>query len=105
MPRINNIYTKELKLKAVSLYIKNGQSAISVARELSIKNKTQVQRWVTMYKEKGEKAFDTENRGKSKGPRKGRPKTNFNSVEEELKYLRMENEFLKKLHSLSGRQK
>ena len=87
------------------MYINEGMSAISVARALDIKNKTQVQRWVDLFNSKGKSAFDEETRGKAKGPKKGRPKTKFNSVEEELNYLRMENEFLKKLYTLSGKKK
>ena len=87
------------------MYINEGMSALSVARTLNIKNKTQVQRWVELFNSKGKFAFDEETRGRAKGPHKGRPKTKFNSVEEELDYLRMENKFLKKLYALSGKKK
>ena len=96
MPKKYNTYNKELKLRAIDMYINEGMSALSVARALNIKNKTQVQRWVELFNSKGKFAFDEETRGRAKGPHKGRPKTKFNSVEEELDYLRMENEFLKK---------
>jgi len=66
---------------------------------------SQVQRWVSLYNDKGETVFDEETRGKYKLVRNGRPKTQFKSVEEELKYLRMENEFLKKLSALSHKRK
>ncbi|WP_250675724.1 helix-turn-helix domain-containing protein [Paraclostridium ghonii] len=100
-----NKYSKELKLKAIDMYINEGMSPASVARALDIKNKTQVKRWVDLYNSKGKSAFDEETRGKANGPRKGRPKTKFNSVEEELNYLRMENEFLKKLYTLSEKKR
>lgn len=105
MSKKYNKYNKEVKLKAVDMYINKGMSAISVARTLNIKSKTQVQRWVELYNIKGKSAFDEETRGKAVGSRKGRSKTKFNSIEEELNYLRMENEFLKKLHTLSGKKK
>lgn len=101
----NNRYSKELKLKAVSMYINDSLSYLRVAQALNIKNKTQVQRQVASYNNNGETAFDEETRGKFKLIRKGRPKTQFKSVEEELKYLRMENEFLKKLSALSDKRK
>jgi transposase len=101
----NNRYSKELKLQAVNMYINEGMSAVSVAQALDIRNKTQVQRWADLYNSKGKSAFDGETRGKAKGLKKGRPKIKFNSVEEELNYLRMENEFLKKLYTLSGKKK
>lgn len=105
MTKKYNKYSKELKLKAVDMYINEGMSAVSVARALDIKSKTQVQRWVDLYNSNGKSAFDKETRGKATGPRKGRSKTKFNSVEEELNYLRMENEFLKKLYTLSEKKK
>ncbi|MEG1312581.1 MAG: hypothetical protein RSD47_11335 [Romboutsia sp.] len=40
----NNRYSKELKLKAVSMYINDSLSYLRVAQALNIKNKTQVQR-------------------------------------------------------------
>ena len=87
------------------MYINEGMSALSVARALNINNKTQVQRWVELFNSKGKSAFDEETRGRTKGPHKCSPKTKFNSVEEELDYLRMENKFLKKLYALSGKKK
>jgi transposase len=105
MSKKYNKYSKEVKLKAVDMYVNEGMSALSVARELNIMSKTQVQRWVKLYNIKGESAFDEETRGRATGSKKGRPKTKFNSMEEELNYLRMENEFLKKLHTLSGKKK
>lgn len=82
------------------MYTDQHLSLSDVAKELGIRSKTQVMNWVKAYKEKGDAAFDEETRGKLKGSRKGRPKTKFASLEEELQYLRMENEFLKKLKAL-----
>ena len=45
MPKKYNTYNKELKLRAIDMYINEGMSTLSVARALNIKNKTQVQRW------------------------------------------------------------
>ena len=105
MSKKYNKYSKDLKFKAIDMYMNEGMSALSVARTLNIKSKTQVQRWVELFNSKGKSAFDEETRGRAKGFGKGRPKTKFNSVEEELNYLRMENEFLKKLYALSGKKK
>lgn len=87
------------------MYVNEGLSYFRVAEILNIKNETQVRRWVLLYKDKGETAFDEETRGKPKHIRKGRSKTQFKSIEEELKYLRIENEFLKKLSALSDKRK
>lgn len=105
MSKKYNKYSKEMKLRAVHMYINEGMSALSIARELNINSKTQVQRWVKLYNINGESAFDEETRGRATGPQKGSPKTKFSSIEEELNYLRMKNEFLKKMHTLSVKKK
>lgn len=99
--RINNKYTKEFKLKAIKMYLDEGLSYNQVALKLNIKSKTQVMNWVKQFQEKGATIFDIETRGRATGGKKGRPKTKFNSLEEEVEYLRMEVEFLKKLRALS----
>jgi transposase-like protein len=101
MSRENNVYDKKLKLKAVSMYLNEGYSYKYIIKELGIKSDKQIQNWIKLFKEKGNTAFDHETRGKAQGGKKGRPKKYFNSVEEELKYLRMENEYLKKLNALT----
>ena len=51
----------------------------------------------------GYTAFDEERKGTFKGSKRGRPKKNFTSLEEEVQSLRMEIEYLKKLKEVSGR--
>jgi transposase len=102
MSKKNNSYSKELKLQAVDMYLNQGLSQLLIVKELNIKSHTQVQNWLKSYSEKGNTAFDKETRGRVIGSRKGRPKTKFKSIKEELKYLRMENEFLKKVRALHG---
>ena len=99
--RINNKYTKEFKLKAIRMYLDENLSYSQIASKLNIKSKTQVINWVKQFEINGEAYFDFETRGRATGGRKNRPKTNFNSLEEEVEYLRMEVEFLKKLQALS----
>lgn len=94
-------YNKDFKLKAIKMYLDEGFSSYQVASKLNIKSKTQVINWVKQFQEKGEASFDIENRGRATGGKKGRPKTKFKSLEEEVEYLRMEVEFLKKLRALS----
>lgn len=99
MSRINNKYSKEFKLAVVKRYLKGNGGYQTVADEMKVKNDSQVAAWVKKYNLLGETAFDVETRGKTKGPLKGRPKTKFKSIEEEIEYLRMENEYLKKLRA------
>lgn len=105
MSRKHKKYSKELKLKAVNLYIKEGYSSYQIAEMLEIRSKTQVQNWVNNYKTKGETAFDEETRGRFKNINLESDNRTFKSVEDEVKYLRMENEFLKKLNALSDKSK
>ncbi|MCS5422426.1 MULTISPECIES: transposase [Psychrilyobacter] len=94
-----NKYSKETKLKAVKKHLNDGFSYQTIANEMNIKSKTQVKK----FKELGDTAFDTENRGRTKGVKKRRTKNNFSSLEEEVEYLRMEVEYLKKLKKITGR--
>ncbi|HGM1531859.1 TPA: transposase, partial [Clostridioides difficile] len=100
MSKKHKKYSKELKLKAVNLYIKEGYSSYKIAEMLNIRSKTQVQNWVKDYKNKGKTAFNDETRVRFKNISLENDNRKFKSVEEELKYLRMENEFLKKLSTL-----
>lgn len=60
-----------------------------------------LQRWSKIYEEFGEAGFKAERRGSGAS---GRPKKKkFKSPEEELAYLRAENDFLKKLHALAAK--
>lgn len=86
--RINNSYPEELKTQAVKLVTEENMSYREVARHLGIRNKSQVEVWVKRYREG--QPFEQE------AFRKGRPKTKFVSVEEEMAYLRAEIEYLKK---------
>ena len=100
MPRKNKTYNKELKMKAIDMYVNQHIGAPTIAKELGLSSKKRIYAWVELFQESGEAAFDEEKRGKAQGSHKGRPKTKFSSLEEELQFLRMENEFLKKLKAL-----
>lgn len=56
---------------------------------------TQVHDWTRKYNEKGDASF-IDMRGKYNSPLRGRPKKKFNSLEEELEYSKLQNEYLKK---------
>ncbi len=105
MSGIQKKYSKETKLKAVDMYLNQHIGANTIAKELGLSEKKRVYDWIKKYQAEGAKAFDVENRGiksigQTNGSRRGRPKTKFSSIEEEVEYLRMENEFLKKLQAL-----
>jgi transposase len=80
-------YSTSLKLKAVKLFLEGEKSASAIAKELGIHSRRRIEQWTVAYEHKGEDGFK-EQRGKSTGSSKGRPKKNFNSLEEENEYLR-----------------
>ena len=89
-----NNYSNELKMKAVELYESGSGSYDSIARDLGLKSSTQLKTWVKKFRN-GELFNDQ--RGKSNfHPLTGRPKTKFNSIEEERDYLKAQVEYLKK---------
>ncbi|MCE0453786.1 IS3 family transposase [Brevibacillus sp. AF8] len=92
------IYTEEEKMEAVRLY-ETGVSSREVARRLGIPEKRQVLDWVNKVRS-GEALTASRS---NQAWRKGRPKTKFTSVEEELAYIKAENEYLKKRLSKSKR--
>ncbi|OAB39813.1 transposase [Paenibacillus glacialis] len=85
-------YTDEFKLGAVKAYIEGSLSYKVVANQLEIRSCTQLKVWVRKWMN-GEK-FDVR-KGQS-NPLKGRPRTVFDTVEEERDYLKAQVDYLKK---------
>jgi transposase len=85
-------YTNEFKLNAVMKYLNGSKSYKVLADELGIINCTQLKVWVKKYG--SGRQFDERSGGSN--PLKGRPRTNFKSVEEERDYLKAQVEYLKK---------
>ena len=83
----NNKYTKETKIKVAKMRIE-GYSISYIRNSIGLKSDAQVLTWTNKYLEHGEKAFDIDMRGKVLGEKRGRPKTKFSSLEEEIKYLK-----------------
>ncbi|MNY25137.1 Transposase [compost metagenome] len=88
-----NQYTEEFKLAAVQEYLKGSSSYRRVAELLDIRHCTQLKVWVKKW-QSGE-SFDVRTKSKS-SPRAGRPRTIFNTVEEERDYLKAQVDYLKK---------
>ncbi|WP_373426109.1 IS3 family transposase [Paenibacillus radicibacter] len=91
--RTNNRYSEEIKMEAVRLVTESNMSYREVAKQLGIRNKTQVEVWMKRYR-KGQPL-------EQEAFRKGRPKSKFASVEEEMAYLKAEIEYFKKAVSKS----
>jgi transposase-like protein len=88
-----NQYTEEFKLAAVKEYMKGSSSYKIVAEKLDIRHCTQLKVWVKKW-QAGE-VFDVRSE-KKPTPLGGRPRTIFNTVEEERDYLKAQVDYLKK---------
>lgn len=83
-------YSNEFKQKAVLAYVNGSKSYKVVAEELGIRHCTQLKVWVKKWM--NGQPFDE--RGEVSNPLKGRPRTNFKTVEEERDYLKAQVEYL-----------
>lgn len=86
-------YTEEWKYSAVQMYVQEGMGYKTIAKVLGMPSHTQIVQWVKKFKN-GETFSDQ--RGKQNNPLAGRPRTKFESVEEERDYLKAQVEYLKK---------
>lgn len=100
-------FSPVFKIQAVERSLE-GQSPTSIFQSAGIDvslfdsefPKKSISRWKKIYLEEGKEGLTKEKRGKGAT---GRPKANkFRSEKAELEYLRLENEFLKKLHALAA---
>lgn len=97
-------YSGEFKQSVVEYMHTNHLSAIETAMHFNFGNANHVLKWERIYYEEGPQGLYIERRGKSKNmSSKPRKKKNVNENEDllkEVQYLRMENEYLKKLNAL-----
>ena len=101
--RKNNSYSAEFKLKAVEQYLNGEIGGITIAaRKLGLRSKSQLRRWVKLYRQDPELLKkDGRKLGNKDGVRKGRPKkVDELSKDEQIEYLKMENAILKKAKAL-----
>ena len=83
-------YPAETKLEAVRLFYEEGKTRVEITQQLQIRDPQRVRTWLRQYRREGATGF-------SKA--QGRPRKRAESVEEELKRLRMENDLLKKFQA------
>lgn len=83
-------YPAETKLEAIRLFYEEGKTRAEITRHLDIKDPHRVKAWLKQYRREGVSGF---------GKAQGRPRKRTESVEEELKRLRMENDLLKKFQA------
>jgi transposase len=88
-------YTEEFKAKAVHMYEHEGMSYDAVAKALGVPSSTQIKQWVKKHR-RGESFVDQQSASSQDNPFIGRPRTKFQSVEEERDYVKAQVEYLKK---------
>ena len=89
-------YTKEFKERAVQMHEHEGMGYKAIAKALGMPDRRPIQYWVKKYRN-GETLSDQRGRTtKAKSPVSGRPRTRFQSIEEERDYLKAQVEYLKK---------
>lgn len=102
MSRKNRKYTFEEKLEAAKMHVEEHIGCTTIANKFNC-GKNRILLWSKKYQKGGEEALRYETRGRSKT---GRPKTkNFNSIEEELQYVKAERDILKKTSEILNRQR
>jgi len=85
-------YSLEFRQKIVDEHTKQGYTINFLTQKYSL-NPSQVKAWCRWQKQYGIPKQVT-------GKTKGRPKIRYESLEEEIRHLRMENAVLKKYHEL-----
>lgn len=102
MERKYRKYTFEEKLQAAKMHVEEGIGCTTVANKFNC-DKKRILLWSRKYQEGGEEALRYETRGRAKT---GRPKNKtFNSIEEELEYVKAERDILKKTSEILKKQK
>jgi transposase-like protein len=94
MSRHYQSYSQETKLRAIKMYFEEGLSQKEITEALGIYDKDRVKKWISAYRKEGQLAFTA---------RKGRPSKQPLDKDEYIKRLEMENELLKKFHTLLRR--
>jgi transposase-like protein len=107
-------YSKEFKIRAIKQYNEKGRTASQIFREAGFDlriigkhiPKGCLKSWRRVFKKKGVAGLLVEQRGRSKGGGKGRPrkrpeenKERIKRMEVEIAYLKAENDFLAKLRA------
>lgn len=93
--RKNNHYPYELRLSAVLDYCEQGLAAEKVLAKYDIRNLTQLNRWISIYREQGPEGLEIKPRG-----RRTKDPNATETIEERCLRLELENEYLKKLAAL-----
>ena len=104
---VKNRNSGDFKVKVLEAYHEEKLSLMATCVRFRLSGATVLQKWLSIEKNEGRAGLYEEKRGKSKrmkskkkSDKKPVPKTREQELEEQLKELKLENEYLKKLHAL-----
>jgi transposase len=107
LERQNNRYSAFFKMKVINAYFRESLSLKATCLRFHIPCAAVLSRWLRIYEQEGSVGLKIEKRGKRKSMALKKPttkgtkvKTREQELEEELAYLRLENQYLKKLQAL-----
>ncbi|MED1304014.1 transposase [[Bacillus thuringiensis] serovar konkukian] len=92
-------YSDELKIQVVKSYLNGKGSQSAIAKKYKLRSRTQLMNWVRKYQETGDISDLRGQNGGNNGLKKllkGRARTKFDSIEEELEYYKAQVAYLKK---------
>ena len=103
----NRFYSKEFKLQTINRIIANHESINSVAIDVGLASSGLLHNWLSKFKENGYNVIEKKKGRKPKSmtkPKKNNKilseKEKIKQLEDEILYLKAENEYLKKLRAL-----
>ena len=103
----NKYYSKEFKLQTINRVLVNFESARSVAIDIGLISRGILDNWLSKFKENGYNVIEKKKGRKPKAmtkPKKNEKvlseKDKLKQLEDEILYLKAENEYLKKLRTL-----
>ncbi|WP_343307340.1 helix-turn-helix domain-containing protein [Chitinophaga niabensis] len=107
LERQNNRYPASFKMEVIRTYLQESLSLKATCLRFHIPCTAVLSRWLRIYEQEGNVGLKQEKRGKRKSMAPKKPatkgakvKTREQELEEELAYLRLENQYLKKLQAL-----
>lgn len=98
--RKNKSYSPQFKVKVVEDYLSGKSGGLdTLVKKYYLKSNTQIRHWLKLYREDPQ-LLSQENRGRKSTGRPKKSTLDELTLEEQNRYLRMENAILKKYHSL-----
>jgi len=85
-------YSLEIRMKAVKMFFEEGVTKREILYKLGIQNDTQLEGWFRSYRKYGYEGLKSKSKGR---PKQKNQEHAYQTLEERIKQLEMENELLK----------